>query len=188
MNQFTPYSPAEDAAIREFAADGLTSRQIAIALAEVFGVTRTRNSVIGRLTRLQITLGGNSPEARKVRGRLADEKRAKVEPKPAPMHVLRRIEARTAQKLEVEPEPEPFVEREVIQLREYPSKHFLEVGFGDCRMPLWKSTTAFEDKRFCAAPVVPGQSYCARCSKVVFRESIHPSMRLPGDKQKTRAA
>jgi len=135
---------AEDqvAALQILAGEGCTGGQIASAIAERFGVRRSRNAVIGKLYRLGFRLAGPQPE------RLSKSKAARLKPalRPAPQ---------PKQKSSL-PAPVPPPGKTVTFRGLKPRR---------CRYP-------YGDRgpfRFCACKAVEGKSWCAAHYRLVFR-------------------
>jgi GcrA cell cycle regulator len=128
-------------------AAGLTCRQIA----DDIGVSR--NAVIGKLNRLNLTRekGGDAPQG--PRKEAARGRRAKSVP---------RLQYQLLQKLYAEPQPaadEPIHAEHRCSL--------LELSEQSCRWPI--STPGEKDFCFCGNPPLKGLPYCAGHTRLAYR-------------------
>ena len=134
----------QTAALRTMAGEGCTGGQIANAIAERFGVRRSRSAVIGKLHRLGLALAGPQPERLGKSGSKPKSERSKPAPRPAP-----------------QPPPVPAV------LPPPPRKTVTFRGLAPrrCRYP-------YGDRwpfKFCACKAVAGTSWCEAHYTLVFR-------------------
>ena len=129
-------------------AAGLTCRQIA----DDIGVSR--NAVIGKLSRLNLTRGKNAEASRPARKDAANGPRARSVP---------RLQYRMLQNVYAEPEPgacdQPIHNEHCCSL--------LELTEARCRWPI--STPGAADFCFCGNPPVEGLPYCAGHTRLAYR-------------------
>ena len=131
-------------ALQTMAGEGYTGGQIANAIAERFGVRRTRNAVIGKLHRLGLGLAGPQPERLSKSKPAPKSERLKPALPPAPQ---------PKQKSSVPVPPPP---RKTVTFRGLKPRH--------CRYP-------YGDRpfRFCGCKAVEGTSWCEAHYRLVFR-------------------
>jgi GcrA cell cycle regulator len=127
---------------------GLCCRQIA----DDIGVSR--NAVIGKLSRLNLTREKSDDARRPARKRAAKGSR----PRSVPRLQYQML-------LAVYPEPQPAVEEEPIHNEHCCS--LLELSEERCRWPI--STPGAVDFRFCGNTPVEGLPYCAGHSRLAYR-------------------
>lgn len=138
------------AALQTMAGEGYTGGRIASAIAERFGVRRTRNAVIGKLHRLGFRLAGPQPE------RKSKPKRRK-RPHHGPRPGVGRASA-LMQPVPVKQKPRvPAPPRKTVTFRGLKPRR-CRYPYGD-RWPF----------RFCACKSVAGTSWCAAHYRLVFR-------------------
>ena len=134
------------AALQTMAGEGYTGGQIANAIAERFGVRRTRNAVIGKLHRLGLALAGPQPERL---GKSGSKPKADSEPKP-PVPVKQKPSV-------PRPAAVPALPRKTVTFRGLAPRR-CRYPYGD-RWPF----------KFCACKAVEGTSWCAAHRQVVFK-------------------
>jgi GcrA cell cycle regulator len=127
---------------------GLSCRHIAASI----GVSR--NAVIGKLSRLNLTRGKNGHQRRSSREEPAKGKR----PKPTPKMQYRILQAWYA-------DPDPAIEDEPIHNGHTCS--LLELTAAKCRWPI--STPGAEDFCFCGNTPIEGMPYCAGHTRMAYR-------------------
>ncbi|MBR0752571.1 GcrA-like regulator [Bradyrhizobium jicamae] len=130
--------------LKAYFADGLSCRDIAVNI----GVSR--NAVIGKLSRLNLTRGGPAPE-RKTR-KTAAESTAKGTP------------AQQYRLLQVVYEDEPV---EDIKVTSAHPCSLLDLSAQRCRWPIDVPET--DDLRFCGNPPLKGTPYCTGHSRLAYR-------------------
>jgi GcrA cell cycle regulator len=129
---------------------GLSCREIALDI----GVSR--NAVIGKLSRLNLTRKERDIVPRQARRGKAKGPRPKVEPRfPYPML------------LSVRSEPRAFAVEEPIQTG--PGCSLLELSEARCRWPI--SSPGADDFCFCGNTPVDGLPYCVGHSRLAYRQS-----------------
>jgi GcrA cell cycle regulator len=128
-------------------AEGLSCRQIA----DEIGVSR--NAVIGKLSRLNLTRGKSGDAPRPAR---KEAKRARAGSVPALQYQMLKA---------VYGEPEPVAEDEAIDTGHCCS--LLELSEQRCRWPI--STPGLADFRFCGNTPLDGLPYCAGHTRLAYR-------------------
>lgn len=136
------WTPPQDAALAADYRRGLSCAQIAMRINTQFGTTYTRNSVIGRASR--IGLPGTRPVA---------EKRSPAPRKRDYAAVARDIAAAKR------PAPKPNIETVALLCAEVTplNMDILDLGKGHCRYPYGDRVPY----RFCGHLAIEGSSYCA---------------------------
>jgi GcrA cell cycle regulator len=114
----------------------------------------SRNAVIGKLSRLNLTHQKNGDARRPARKDAAEGHRPRTEPR-------RQYQARLASRAE----PQPAVDDEPIHNGLCCS--LLELSDERCRWPI--STPGAEDFCFCGNPPVEGRPYCAGHTRLAYR-------------------
>jgi GcrA cell cycle regulator len=127
---------------------GLSCREIAVDI----GVSR--NAVIGKLSRLNLTRGRGGDGPRPPRKDAAKGQRPRTMP---------RVQYQLLQTLYAE--PEPVLGEEPIQSG--PGCSLLELSAEKCRWPI--STPGAEDFCFCGNMPVEGLPYCAGHTRLAYR-------------------
>ncbi len=160
------WSTEDDAKLKKWFLEGLTASQMSARLAD----DRSRNAVIGRLSRLGLKRGGKYQRDNKPAPK-------RVPPRPAPRQpVLRPVHA-----------PEPFVpENRIVRPAnakritvENLEKHHCRFVHGD--------PVSDQDWTFCGEKIVPGQAWCKVHYHVAFKpvppRQIQPDPRLISNSQ-----
>jgi GcrA cell cycle regulator len=127
---------------------GLTCRQIA----DDMGVSR--NAIIGKLSRLNLTRGKSRDARNQARKDAAKERRPRASP---------RLQYQMLRVLYAEPEP-------VADLAPIHNEHccsLLELSEARCRWPI--STPGAADFRFCGNTPLEGMPYCAGHTRMAYR-------------------
>jgi GcrA cell cycle regulator len=132
---------------------GLTCREIA----DDIGVSR--NAVIGKLSRLNLTRGRGGDRPRSPRKEAAKGHRPRAMP---------RIQYLLLQTLYAEPEPVAGEE----PIPNGPGCSLLELTAEKCRWPI--STPGAEDFCFCGNTPVEGLPYCAGHTRLAYRPGSRP--------------
>jgi GcrA cell cycle regulator len=127
---------------------GLSCREIA----DDIGVSR--NAVIGKLSRLNLTRGRGGDGPRPPRKDAAKGQRPRATP---------RVQYQLLQTLYVEPEPARGEE----PIQNGPGCSLLELSAEKCRWPI--STPGAEDFCFCGNTPVEGLPYCAGHTRLAYR-------------------
>ena len=157
-----PWSEADVAKLRDMAAKGMTSREIARELGEGF----TRNSVIGKTQRLGIWLGRPKPSEPEQ----LIEPEPVVEPSPIPTATIYHLKPKmVVRRLPVEP-PKP-TNNQVFLMALTPNM---------CRFPV---NGDGEKTLFCGDPTESG-SWCSDHRKRVFVPK--PGVKRDGEEVKLR--
>ena len=165
----------EDALIKRLWTDGLSAAQISRRLAVDLRTHRSRNAVIGRLSRLSAVNDGRGqasaparpPKVRDTAPKPAPTPRQKAAPKlvvpkePTPAHAPAPIEAPTVQAF-IGPAP---TAKTLLELR----------SNRECRMPVGPDLAA--GQLFCAAPTHIGSSYCPACRLALGYKPQKPYLR-----------
>jgi GcrA cell cycle regulator len=161
--------PESIGALREALERKLSAGEAAKELSAKFGVTISRNSVIGKATRLGFSIGGSSSLTllRKPRSKLSDK------PKRPPIVA--------APVVELPPEPVAIPVSRRVQL--------LDLTFNSCRWPLGDPRHA--DFAFCGAdrvkPYDDSNAYCAAHAAIAYRPVGQVNMRPVRQANSTRA-
>lgn len=141
-----------DGLIKQAATDGYSRSQIAAMLFEKFGVTKTRNAVIGRLGRLGF--GDVVPVARR--------KSAAPKPHPKPSRIHDRLRDENGH-FRPTPKAEPVVPisrgSAWLPIPESLSISIVELRSNTCRWPLWDGPAIGD---YCGAECSLDQPYCTR--------------------------
>ena len=160
-----PWSEADVAKLRDMAAKGMTSREIARELGEGF----TRNSVIGKTQRMGIWLGRSKP-AEPAEPEKLIEPEPVVEPSPIPTATIYHLKPKmVVRRLPVEP-PKP-TNNQVFLMALTPNM---------CRFPVNRDG---EKTLFCGDPTESG-SWCSDHRKRVFVPK--PGVKRDGEEVKLR--
>lgn len=130
-------------ALRKFAADGLTTRQIGEEL------DTTKNSVIGKARRLKILLNHSSGFQSINEAKRSAPRKRKI--------VVQIISQDLAPPLVEDAPTEP--------------KPLLDLRSGDCRWPLGGDYEPA--KLFCAAPAIDGHPYCGAHCRIAYHNFAH---------------
>ncbi|WP_084293140.1 GcrA family cell cycle regulator [Bradyrhizobium sp. WSM3983] len=144
-------------------AAGLSASQIATELGGV-----SRNAVIGKVHRLG--LSGRATTAAKPRPARAPKSRLLRSPVGSIRH--RGFLALASPDFQLEASEEYLeASAEVVPMARYLTLEQLEPS--SCRWPI--GDPASPDFRFCGAPAVPGQSYCASCARKAYQAHVRRS-------------
>ena len=136
--------------LRDLAAQGQSTRQIALAINSEFGVAFSRNAVIGRARRSGFALryrqtGTQEGKPRTSRRRPATAQLARPALSTKPAMVM--------------PVPAPDTDRAVTIWR---------LRACHCRFPLWK--TPSDPRLYCGMPTAPASSWCPLHQDIVYRK------------------
>jgi GcrA cell cycle regulator len=161
------WSTEDDAKLKKWFLEGLTASQMSARLAD----DRSRNAVIGRLSRLGLKRGGNYQRDNK------PTHQRRVPPRQAP----RRTAPRPAY------EPEPFVpENRIVRPANAKRITVQNVEKHHCRFVHGDPATD-RDWTFCGEKIVPGQAWCKVHYHVAFKpvppRQIQPDPRLISNSQ-----
>jgi GcrA cell cycle regulator len=137
--------------LRDLAAQGQSTRQIAVTINSEFGAALSRNAVIGRARRSGIALSCRQTGAQEGGPRTSRRR-------PATAQLAR--PALSTKPAIVMPAPAPDTARAVTIWR---------LRTCHCRFPLWK--TPSDPRLYCGMPTAPASSWCASHQNTVFRRS-----------------
>jgi GcrA cell cycle regulator len=151
-----PWSEADVAKLRELAAKGMTSREIAKELGEGY----TRNSVIGKTQRMGIWLGKFQPP----------EPEPVVEPAPSPTATIHHLKPKTVVRRPPNEPPKPVGNQAFL----------MALTSNMCRFPVNESGA---NTLFCGDPTENG-SWCPEHRKRVFYPK--PGVKRDGEEVELR--
>jgi hypothetical protein len=174
------WTDAQTEALKAHFMEGLSTRESADALAEMFGGRWTKNMIIGRRHRLKLSFAeahGDLAKAIARRNALKKQAQAGLREQKRALQEYRRARSQSAKEATMERarlRAEATIEenkwmKPIVSCSDSTKKAVLSLKANDCRYPF--GAVGDEDFHFCCAPQQPGSSYCAEhhllCSVVV---------------------
>ena len=174
------WTEAQTEALKAHFEDGLSTRESADALAEMFGGRWTRNMIIGRRHRLKLSFAeayGDLAKAIARKNELRKHAQAGLRAQKRSVPECRRARSQSAKEATMERarlRAEALIEenkwmKPIVSCSDSTKQAVLSLKANDCRYPL--GTVGDTDFHFCGAPQQPGSSYCAEhhqlCSVVI---------------------
>ena len=174
------WTDAQNEALKAHFEKGLSTRESADALAEMFGGRWTRNMIIGRRNRLKLSFAqahGDLARANARSNALKKQAQAAIREKKRALQEYRRARPESATQSRMERarlKAEAMIEehkwmKPIVSLSESTKKAVLSLKANSCRYPI--GTVGDEDFHFCCEPQQAGSSYCQQhhqlCSVVI---------------------
>lgn len=175
------WTDAQNEALKAHFEKGLSTRESADALAEMFGGRWTRNMIIGRRNRLKLSFAqahGDLARANARSNALKKQAQAAIREKKRALQEYRRARSQSAKEATMERarlRAEAMIEehkwmKPIVSLSESTKKAVLSLKANDCRYPI--GTVGDEGFHFCCEVKDEGSSYCAHHRAIC-------SMRVP---------
>jgi len=175
------WTDAQNEALKAHFEKGLSTRESADALAEMFGGRWTRNMIIGRRNRLKLSFAQAHGDLARTNARsnaLKKQAQAAIREKKRALQEYRRARSESAAQSRMERarlKAEAMIEenkwmKPIVSLSESTKKAVLSLKANSCRYPI--GTVGDEDFHFCHEVKDEGSSYCAHHRAIC-------SMRVP---------